>query len=159
MAVFALANTAWAWVGAMNGEPWFLTGLDVLGRVPFLGALVRLYRRVLARVARSVTPAVATFEEAPYEAFGLAAMRAYCRVLARVARSVTPAVATFEEAPYEAFGLAAMRALASVPGLYLITRPLMPLAATRALLARRAAEKAAVSEAPALAALDAAPTD
>jgi hypothetical protein len=64
-------------------------------------------------------------------------VRVYTALWRRVSASVFPACAAMERAPYEAAGLALARALASLPGVYLLTRPLFPVAAACALRARQ----------------------
>ena len=61
----------------------------------------------------------------------------YNPIARRVTRSVHHACQSFEEAPWEGAGLAFIRTIFGIPGLYLLTRPLMPVAATHALLSRR----------------------
>ncbi len=61
----------------------------------------------------------------------------YNPIARRVTRSVHHACQSFEEAPWEGAGLAFIRTVFGIPGLYLLTRPLMPVAATHALLSRR----------------------
>ncbi|HEY2511526.1 MAG TPA: hypothetical protein VGI39_11745 [Polyangiaceae bacterium] len=80
--VFALGNTFLAWQPREGGGgvPWFLHGAARVGRVPVIGWVARLYGRIAARVTRSVTAACLTFEEAPYEAAGLALARLVCGV-------------------------------------------------------------------------------
>ena len=102
LAVFAIANAPAAWSDASPPPPWYARVLYALAPVPLLGAAARLYGRVWARVTRSVHPACAAFEAAPYEAAGLA--------LARL--------------------------LAGLPGIYLVSRPLFPVAAAHALRVR-----------------------
>lgn len=61
----------------------------------------------------------------------------YNPIARRVTVSVHHACQSFEEAPWEGAGLAFVRTIFGIPGLYLLTRPLMPVAATHALLSRR----------------------
>jgi hypothetical protein len=65
--------------------------------------------------------------------------RLYARLLTFATRNVWPACLAFEAAPWESLGLALARALASIPGFYLVCRPMFAPAATRILLARRPA--------------------
>ena len=78
--VFALGNTFLAWQPQEGGggAPWFMHAATRVGRIPFVGWIGRLYVRIAGRVTRSVTPACLTFEEAPYEAAGLALARLVC---------------------------------------------------------------------------------
>ncbi len=69
--------------------------------------------------------------------------RLYARLLTFATRKVWPACLAFEAAPWESLGLALARALASIPGFYLVCRPMFAPAATRILLARRPAPLAA----------------
>ena len=61
----------------------------------------------------------------------LAPLRLYGRSWARLTRGVNPAVATFERTPAAFLGLALARAFLSLPGLYLLARPIVPVAAGR----------------------------
>jgi hypothetical protein len=70
--------------------------------------------------------------------FGIPA-RLYAAIWRRLSAPVDPACAAVEAAPYEAAGLAIARAVASLPGLYIVTRPLFPVAAAHALRARQRA--------------------
>jgi hypothetical protein len=65
--------------------------------------------------------------------------RLYARVLTRVTRNVWPACLAFEDARWESLGLALVRGVASVPVLYILSRPMFTVAATHALVARRPA--------------------
>ena len=60
-----------------------------------------------------------------------APLRTYARIWARVTRSINPAVATFERSPKPFLGLALARGILSLPGLYLLARPIVPVAAGR----------------------------
>jgi hypothetical protein len=55
----------------------------------------------------------------------------YARVWARITRSVNAAASTFERNPAPFLGLALARAVLSLPGLYLLARPIVPVAAGR----------------------------
>lgn len=61
----------------------------------------------------------------------LAPLRLYGRSWARLTRGVNPAVATFERTPAAFLGLALARAFLSLPGVYLLARPIVPVAAGR----------------------------
>jgi len=61
----------------------------------------------------------------------VAPVRQYARLWARVTNGVNPAAATFERSPAAFLGLALARALLSLPGLYLLARPIVPVAAGR----------------------------
>ena len=58
-------------------------------------------------------------------------LRVYGRVWARVVRSVNAAAATFDRSPAPFLGLALARAILALPGLYLLARPIVPVAAGR----------------------------
>ncbi len=62
----------------------------------------------------------------------------YSRVLRFATWRVWPACVAFEQAAWESAGMALARGIASVPGVYIITRPAFTTAATHALLARSA---------------------
>jgi hypothetical protein len=75
-AVFALANSHLAWARENDApDPWFLRALWRLGEVPVVGFFARLYARLVRRFTKSVHSACIAFEEAPYEAAGLAVAR------------------------------------------------------------------------------------
>jgi hypothetical protein len=61
----------------------------------------------------------------------IAPLRLYARVWARITNGVNPAAQTFERSPAAFLGLALARALLSLPGLYLLARPIVPVAAGR----------------------------
>jgi len=58
-------------------------------------------------------------------------VHAYARLWARICGSVNAAVATFERTPSPFLGLALARLVLSLPGLYLLARPIVPVAAGR----------------------------
>jgi cobalamin biosynthesis protein CobD/CbiB len=60
-----------------------------------------------------------------------APVRWYGRAWARITRSVNPASTTFERSPGAFLGLALARVILSLPGLYLLARPIVPVAAGR----------------------------
>lgn len=60
-----------------------------------------------------------------------APLRWYGRAWARITRSVNPAATTFERSPAAFLGLALARVILSFPGLYLLARPIVPVAAGR----------------------------
>jgi hypothetical protein len=62
--------------------------------------------------------------------------RLYERVLTFATRNVWPACMAFEETVWESAGLAALRGIASVPVVYIVTRPFFSPAATHAFLGR-----------------------
>lgn len=76
LAVFALANTFLAWELRDPREPWFLRAGAAFARIPVLGWIAIPYVAIVRRVTRNVRPACLAFEEAPYEAAGLALARA-----------------------------------------------------------------------------------
>ncbi len=61
----------------------------------------------------------------------LAPVHMYSRVWARVTRSMNAAAITFERNPRPYLGLALARAILALPGLYLLARPIVPIAAGR----------------------------
>lgn len=58
-------------------------------------------------------------------------MRVYGRIWARVVRGINPAAATFERSPAPYLGLAVARAVFGLPGLYVLMRPIVSVAAGR----------------------------
>ncbi len=58
-------------------------------------------------------------------------VRVYGRIWARLVRGVNAAAATFERSPAAFLGLALARAVLALPGLYLLARPIVPVAAGR----------------------------
>ena len=76
VSVFTLANTRRAWESTSTAGPWFVRAAEAVGTIPVLGAPMRWYGRTWRRVTTSVHAACASFEQAPYEAAGLAAARA-----------------------------------------------------------------------------------
>jgi hypothetical protein len=87
LAVFALAKTQLAWDPADDDTlPWFLR----LDRPGLRWWLPRLWARLMTRFSRSVWPACASFQRAPYEAIGLALARVvlYVPVLYTILRPV-----------------------------------------------------------------------
>jgi hypothetical protein len=65
----------------------------------------------------------------PHFLFG--PLRWYGRTWARITRGVNPAATTFERSPTAFLGLALARVVLSLPGLYLLARPIVPVAAGR----------------------------
>lgn len=61
----------------------------------------------------------------------LGPIRWYGRIWTRMTQSVNPAAATFERTPAAFLGLALARVVLSLPGLYLLARPMVPVAAGR----------------------------
>jgi hypothetical protein len=61
----------------------------------------------------------------------LGPFRWYTRIWARLTRGVYPPASAFERAPAPFLGLALARVVLSLPGLYLLARPLVPVAAGR----------------------------
>lgn len=57
--------------------------------------------------------------------------RLYGRIWARLLRGVSAAAATFDRSPAPFLGLALARAVLALPGLYLLARPIVPVAAGR----------------------------
>lgn len=104
--VFAVANTFLAWEVHTHGDraPWFVRILRVPGRVLVVGLPFRLYAWVLTRATRRVWPACIAFEEAPWEAAGLAVARLVAGIplLYLVCRPMFPPAATHALAPRQA---------------------------------------------------------
>jgi hypothetical protein len=65
----------------------------------------------------------------PHFVFG--PLRWYGRTWARLTHGVNPAATTFERSPTAFLGLALARVVLSLPGLYLLARPIVPVAAGR----------------------------
>jgi hypothetical protein len=63
--------------------------------------------------------------------FVFAPLRWYGRAWARLTRGVNPAATTFERSPAAFLGLALARVVLALPGLYLLARPIVPVAAGR----------------------------
>jgi hypothetical protein len=63
--------------------------------------------------------------------FVFAPLRWYGRVWAKITHSVNPAATTFERSPRAFLGLALARVILALPGLYLLARPIVPVAAGR----------------------------
>jgi len=57
--------------------------------------------------------------------------RLYARPWARVTRNINPAAKTFEQYPLPFLGLALARVVLSFPGIYFLSRPILPIAAGR----------------------------
>ena len=74
--------------------------------------------------------------------------RVYARIVGRLTRPVWPACMAFEQTTFESAGLALARVLASLPIVYVVTRPAFATAATHALLARAAPAEDATFEPP-----------
>ena len=61
----------------------------------------------------------------------VAPLRIYTRVWARLTRGMNPAAATFERSAAAFLGLALARVFLSLPGVYFLARPIVPVAAGR----------------------------
>lgn len=80
----------------------------------------------------ALSPApIRTLNDRVSKGFVLAPVRWYGRIWARITRSVNPAATTFERSPAAFLGLALARVVLSLPGLYLLARPIVPVAAGR----------------------------
>ena len=77
-----------------------------------------------------------------------APLRWYGRAWARLTRGVNPAAATFERNPAPFLGLALARVILSLPGLYLLGRPIVPVAAGRICAEADPADRFTVARAP-----------
>lgn len=60
-----------------------------------------------------------------------APLRLYGRIWTRLTKSIAPASTTFERSPAAFWGLALARTVLALPGLYLLARPVVPVAAGR----------------------------
>ena len=81
---------------------------------------------------RALSPApIRTLNERVSPHFVFAPLRWYGRTWARITRSVNPAATTFERSPAAFLGLALARVVLALPGLYLLARPIVPVAAGR----------------------------
>lgn len=81
---------------------------------------------------RALSPApIRTLNERLSTSVVFAPLRWYARAWARITRSVNPAATTFERSPAAFLGLALARVILSLPGLYLLARPIVPVAAGR----------------------------
>jgi hypothetical protein len=74
---------------------------------------------------------VRTFNAGVAKGWWLWPLRVYGRVWAWVVRGVNSAAATFDRSPAPFLGLALARAILALPGLYLLARPIVPVAAGR----------------------------
>jgi len=111
--LFSIALTAWAWywlgvfTAAKSAHAWADDGI---------APAPRPIRLVSERVSK------------PWWA---APVRPYARLWAWITRGVNAAAATFERSPAPFLGLALARAVLALPGLYLLARPIIPVAAGR----------------------------
>ena len=81
---------------------------------------------------RALSPApIRTLNERMSPHFVFGPLRWYGRTWARLTRGVNPAATTFERSPTAFLGLALARVVLSLPGLYLLARPIVPVAAGR----------------------------
>ncbi|MDB5214583.1 MAG: uncharacterized protein JWO86_2510 [Myxococcaceae bacterium] len=81
---------------------------------------------------RALSPApIRTLNERVSGHFVFGPLRWYGRTWARLTRGVNPAATTFERSPTAFLGLALARVVLSLPGLYLLARPIVPVAAGR----------------------------
>jgi hypothetical protein len=81
---------------------------------------------------RALSPApIRTINERMSPHFVFGPLRWYGRTWARLTHGVNPAATTFERSPTAFLGLALARVVLSLPGLYLLARPIVPVAAGR----------------------------
>ncbi|MDB4934852.1 MAG: uncharacterized protein JWP87_1824 [Labilithrix sp.] len=81
---------------------------------------------------RALSPApIRALNERISPSFVFGPIRWYGRAWARITRSVNPAATTFERSPAAFLGLALARVILALPGLYLLARPVVPVAAGR----------------------------
>jgi hypothetical protein len=111
--IFAAAVTLWAWywMGVFTASKSALAWTDDGAAPPPI--LVRSFN---ARVARG---------------WWLWPLRVYGRLWAWIVRGVSSAAATFDRSPAAFMGLALARAILALPFLYLLARPIVPVAAGR----------------------------
>lgn len=74
---------------------------------------------------------IRTLNERVSPSAAFAPLRWYGRLWAKITHSVNPAATTFERSPAAFLGLALARVILSLPGLYLLARPIVPVAAGR----------------------------
>jgi hypothetical protein len=80
--------------------------------------------------------------------FVFAPLRWYGRLWAKITTGVNPAATTFERSPAAFLGLALARVVLSLPGLYLLARPIVPVAAGRLCAEVDPAERFSIASAP-----------
>jgi hypothetical protein len=81
---------------------------------------------------RALSPApIRSLNERLSSSTVFAPLRWYGRAWARITSSVNPAATTFERSPAAFLGLALARVVLAFPGLYLLARPIVPVAAGR----------------------------
>jgi hypothetical protein len=102
----------------------------------------------------ALSPApIRTLERGTARGVVLAPLRWYARLWAKITRGVNPAATTFERSPAAFLGLALARVVLSMPGLYLLARPIVPVAAGRLCAEADPADRFAAAEPPEPAAL------
>ena len=108
VAVFAVAAAEIAWQDKGSEQPFFIRATEVVGRVPVIGWMARLYAKMWRWVVRGVRPACIAFERAPYESVGLGLARAISGfpVLNALFKPVVPVAAQIALRPWlaEKFG-------------------------------------------------------
>ena len=92
------------------------------------------------RKARPPAP-IRSLNERVSRHFVFAPLRWYGRLWARITHGVNPAATTFERSPKAFLGLALARVILALPGLYLLARPIVPVAAGRLCAEADAAER------------------
>jgi hypothetical protein len=112
--IFSASVTAWGWywlgvfTAAKSAHAWID---EDAARPP---QMIRTLNERVASGGRATAP-----------------LRWYGRTWAHLTRGVNPVTTTFERAPAAFLGLALARALLAMPGLYLLARPIVPVAAGR----------------------------
>lgn len=107
----ALTCWAWYWLGVFTASKSGHAWADE-GRAPAPRVIRELNERLPAR-------------------WWTAPLRGYARLWAWLTRGVNPPAAVFERTPAAFLGLALARAILALPGLYLLARPIVPIAAGR----------------------------
>jgi hypothetical protein len=111
--LFSIAATAWGW---------YWLGV--------FSAAKSAHAWADEELALSPAP-IRTLNERISPSFVFGPIRWYGRAWARITRGVNPAATTFERSPAAFLGLALARVILSLPGLYLLARPIVPVAAGR----------------------------
>lgn len=124
LALFQLVPTIGEWLfhGALTGWAWYWLGVFTASKTA----------HAWADEGRAPAPLVIRElnERLPRRWF-IAPLRAYARAWAWLTRGVNPPAAVFERTPAAFLGLALARAILAFPGLYLLARPIVPIAAGR----------------------------
>lgn len=96
---------------------------------------------------QALSPApIRKLNERVSKGFVLGPVRWYGRAWAKITRGVNPAATTFERSPAAFLGLALARVVLALPGLYLLARPIVPVAAGRLCAEADPTDRFSVSE-------------